>query len=66
MSTTPHPDSPAFGADIEFVPPTDNTAENRAIVQIIHDRSRAAGQPRDLEDVIRDLGYDPAKFVVRD
>lgn len=51
---------------LTFVSAEDDTPENREIVQIVHERSVAAGMPLDLDDVIRDLGYDAAEFALRD
>ena len=57
---------PHGGSALAFQEPDSDTPENRDIVRVIHERSEAAGMPLDLDAVIRELGFDPADFVLRD
>jgi hypothetical protein len=48
----------------EFVDPQDDTAENCAVVAIVEERrQRGRGNDRDLDDVIVELGFEPAEFL---
>lgn len=49
---------------VAFPDPQDDTAENRAIVAIVEERrQRGRDGDRDLDDVIVDLGFEPAEFL---
>jgi len=50
----------------EFVDAADDTPENRAVVRVVEDRlARRSGPDLELDDVIRELGYEPADFEPR-
>ena len=58
---------PSPGEDgIEFLNPADDTPENRAIVELVEERSSTEATPQELDDVITELGYDPAEFSIAD
>jgi hypothetical protein len=49
--------------DIKFVDPKDDSDENREIVNIAEQRSRSPrSNDRDLDHLISNLGFDPAKY----
>ncbi len=60
---------PSPGEDrIEFLNPSDDTPENRAIVRLVEERIGAdqAVQPTELGDVIDEFGFDHAEFLLPD
>lgn len=62
--TSPEKERIAREASIEFGTPGDDTSENRAVVATVRERStHGSGNDTDLDDAIREFGYDPADFM---
>jgi len=50
----------------EFVDPEDDTPDDRAVVAIVEERRvNDCVRDRDLDDVIAELGFEPAGFLQR-
>lgn len=53
-------------AKVTFVDESDDTAENREIVELVVERSATSqSEDRDLDQLITAFGYDPSEFQPR-
>jgi hypothetical protein len=49
---------------VDFVDSEDDTPDNRAIVAVVEERrERREGRDRDLDEVVAELGFEPADFL---
>jgi hypothetical protein len=66
MEKGPAQPNPSPEDDIEFVHAADDTPENRAIVAVVQERLASKAQTLEFDDVVAELGYDPAEFLISD